>query len=86
MLKKTKKAVKNNKGYTLMELILVITVGAIIMLTSMLFYQKARDAAVADSTVKRIHAIMAGLSELRMYKGKLTSGERIIGSDLHIDI
>lgn len=70
--KATKK--KKEQGFTLIELILVIAVGAMIMLAAMVLYNKSRDTAVTDTNVKNIHTIMAGLSELRMYKGKLTAG------------
>ena len=61
-------------GFTLIELILVIALGAMIMLTAMILYNKSRDAAVTDTNVKSVHTIMAGLSELRLYKGKLSAG------------
>ncbi|MDA8103744.1 MAG: type II secretion system protein [Nitrospiraceae bacterium] len=65
---------KGEEGFTLIELILVIALGAMIMLTAMILYNKSRDAAVTDTNVKSVHTIMAGLSELRLYKGKLSAG------------
>ncbi len=70
----TVKTVKNNKGFTLLELILVIALGAVIMAAAIMLYQKARDSAIMDENAKAVQAIMAGLSELRLYTGVLPSG------------
>jgi len=64
----------SDRGFTLVELILVIALGAMIMLTAMLLYAKGRDAAVTDKTVKGIHTIMAGATEYWTYKGVLPTG------------
>jgi prepilin-type N-terminal cleavage/methylation domain-containing protein len=69
-----KRVAAGEEGFTLVEIILVIAVGAMIMVAAMILYNKARDTAVTDTNAKSIHTIMAGLSELRMYKGKLSSG------------
>lgn len=68
------KSIKNSKGFTLIELVLVIALGALIMLGAMTMYGKSRDTATADQIVKGTHTIMAGLTELRLYKGVLPAG------------
>lgn len=68
------KSIKNNKGFTLVELVLVIALGALIMLGAMTMYSKSRDTATADRIVKSTHTIMAGLTELRLYKGAIPAG------------
>jgi prepilin-type N-terminal cleavage/methylation domain-containing protein len=64
---------KRNKeaGFTLVELILVIALGAMIILAAMQLYTRARDSAVQDTYVQSLQSILAGVSEYRMYKGAI---------------
>ena len=68
------KSIKKNEGFTLVELVLVIALGALIMLGAMTLYSKSRETATADQIIKGTHTIMAGLTELRLYKGALPAG------------
>ena len=67
---------KRNKeaGFTLVELILVIALGAMIILAAMQLYTRARDSAVQDTYVQSLQSILAGVSEYRMYKGAIPAG------------
>ena len=58
-------------GFTLVELILVIALGAMIILAAMQLYTRARDSAVADTDVQGLQSVLAGCSEYRMYKGAI---------------
>ena len=66
---------KKESGFTLIELILVIAVGASIIIAAMVLYNKSRDSAVANTNTQNLQAIMAGLSEYRTYKGNLPVGD-----------
>lgn len=61
-------------GFTLVELILVIALGAMIILAAMQLYTRARDSAVQDTYVQSLQSILAGVSEYRMYKGAIPAG------------
>lgn len=65
---------KNQKGFTLFELIIVISMAAVIMLVAIGFYSKARDGIITETFSKKIYQIMAGLTEVRLYKGRLSTG------------
>jgi prepilin-type N-terminal cleavage/methylation domain-containing protein len=65
---------RKEEGFTLVELILVIAVGTMIMVAALVLFNKSRDTAVTDTNAKNLHTILAGLSELRTYKGALTAG------------
>jgi prepilin-type N-terminal cleavage/methylation domain-containing protein len=61
-------------GFTLVELILVIALGAMIILAAMQLYNRARDSAVQDTVVQSLQSVLAGVSEYRMYKGVVPAG------------
>ena len=68
-VKKTK--VKEDSGFTLIELILVIALGAMIVLGAMVLYARGRDSAVVNTTVQGLQNVVSGLSEYKMYKGSI---------------
>jgi len=69
----TKKKVKKerNAGFTLIEVILVIALGATIVLAAMALYSRGRDSAVVNTNVNGLQNVVAGLSEYKMYKGSI---------------
>lgn len=79
----------SSKGFTLVELMLVIALGSMILVSAIVLYSKVRDSAVTDKMSKDVHAILGGLSELRLYKGAIPAAAGPAwpaGTDAYVDV
>lgn len=65
------KGTEKEDGFTLIELILVIALGAMVVLGAMMLYQRGRDSAQLNTHVNALQAVVSGLGEYKMYKASL---------------
>lgn len=69
MKSKNSSKIQDKKGFTLIELVIVIALGAMITAGVTVLITQGRQATVTSVAGERIRTIQAGLSEYKMYKG-----------------
>ena len=61
------KDIKNNKGFTLLEFVVVIALAAVIMVAVALLITKGKDSASFSDTNDKLQIVQAGLAERKVY-------------------
>ncbi|MCK9228207.1 MAG: prepilin-type N-terminal cleavage/methylation domain-containing protein, partial [Syntrophorhabdaceae bacterium] len=62
-MNKALKTVGNNKGFTLLEFVVVVALAAVVMVATAMLITKGKESAAFSSVKDNIQIIQAGLAE-----------------------
>jgi prepilin-type N-terminal cleavage/methylation domain-containing protein len=72
-LSQSKKVIGNQRGLTLLELIVAVALASLIVAAVAILIDRGRTTATVSATVDRIKIITTGLAELKTFRGGLPS-------------
>ncbi|HOC45022.1 MAG TPA: prepilin-type N-terminal cleavage/methylation domain-containing protein, partial [Syntrophorhabdaceae bacterium] len=70
-MNKALKTVGNNKGFTLLEFVVVVALAAVVMVATAMLITKGKESAAFSSVKDNIQIIQAGLAERWVFSPKM---------------
>lgn len=70
-MNKALKTVGNNKGFTLLEFVVVVALAAVVMVATAMLITKGKESAAFSSVKDNIQIIQAGLAERKVFSPKM---------------